>query len=90
MARKNKNLTTFDDVANNNNINNNNNSDNNILTDVLKSKKTKDQTHVFKGFYLEHEVAHAIDRITEGKQKGVKSELVNEILKKYFREEGIL
>jgi hypothetical protein len=92
MARnKNRTISGFDKVADNSNSNNDTNTNNDsILNDVLGDQKTKDQTHIFKGFYLEREVAAAIDRITAGKKKGVKSDLVNRILKNYLKEEGVM
>lgn len=89
MARKRK-ISSFDDVASNNDINSNDNNKNDVINDILEGKKTKDQTHIFKGYYLEREVANAIDRITEGRPKGTKSDLVNHIIKNYLTDEGIL
>lgn len=87
-------LTKFDEVANGNkdNINNDIKKKNNVdlVSDIIQGKRNKDETHVFKGYYLENDVANTIDRITDNKPRGTKSELVNEILKKYFKKEGIM
>lgn len=94
MARKNREVSTFDKVAGDSNINNDKDSNNNNdgVNDILGAKKTKNDTHTFKGFYLENEVANMIDTLADrhGNQKGVKSELANEILKKYFQSEGFM
>lgn len=90
MSKKRK-ISSFDEVANNSNIKNENeNNENNILKNVLEHRRPKGKTHVFKGFYLEREVAALIDRLTDDKPKGTKSDLVNEILKEYFKREGIM
>ncbi|WP_373896410.1 hypothetical protein [Virgibacillus sp. CBA3643] len=89
-------ISSFDDVAVDSNINSDKDNDTNKETntddkiDNILGKKTKDQTHSFRGYYLENQVADTIDKVTDRKTKGVKSELVNEILKKYFQEEGLL
>lgn len=87
---KERTLSGFGDVADNINIDSNSKSDTDILGDIMKGKKTKDETHVFRGYYLENEIANTIDRITASKPRGTKSEIVNEVLKKYFKQEGIM
>jgi len=98
MARKQKertiagfNSVAGDEIASSEeqNINNNNN-ENDPVESIIKDKKTKDQTHTQRGFYLENKVSDAIDRVAENKSKGIKSEMVNEILKKYFQEHGFM
>lgn len=85
---------SFDGVASNTDINNNNNNDNDntketsILDDL--GREPKDKTHVFKGFYIENELAVLIDRITANKGKGAKSDLINRILRNAFKQEGLL
>lgn len=92
MSRKRRSVSDFGKVASDSTISNDTRpkNKNSIIEDVLKSSKTKEQTHTYKGFYLENEVADTIDRITEGKGRGMKSEIVNRILKNHFKEEGIL
>ena len=90
MSRKKRSISGFDKVASENDIDINNKDKNDLLHDIIEKKKTKDQTHIFKGFYLEKAIADVIDRLSAGKTKGIKSEIVNEILKKYFRENGLL
>lgn len=58
------------------------------LDKVIDKNKKKEDTHVLKGIYFEKEVADAIDRIAEGGGKGIKSQLVNEAVKKVFKEKG--
>lgn len=60
------------------------------LDELFEGSKSKVQTHTLKGFYLEMEVAAAIDRISKGKSRGFKSQLVNEILKKELKMRGLL
>ncbi|MYL22040.1 hypothetical protein GLW04_19380 [Halobacillus litoralis] len=64
------------------------NINNDFLDNIVGKKTTKEKTHVFKGFYLEREVANVIDENAAGKPKGVKSEIVNESLKRVFKEMG--
>jgi hypothetical protein len=93
MARKGKSLADFGAIASDTNINisnDNNSNDKDVIGNILSGKKSKKDTHTFKGYWLENEVANTIDRITEGKPKGVKSELVNEIIKKYLKSEGLM
>lgn len=96
MSRKNKSIAGFGDFADLNDINNNTNVERknniNITSDLEKviSKTPKEKTHVFKGFYLENELAQIIDNKTNGKGRGAKSDLVNAILKDRFKQEGWL
>ena len=86
MSRKRK-ISSFNEVASNSDIKNNNND---ILDNIINNRKPKEKTHVFKGYYLERDVANTIDRITEGKPKGAKSDFVNEVIKKYLTSEGYM
>lgn len=90
MTKKKRTISSFIDVASNSNIENDSNIKDDSISDILEGKKTKEQTHIFKGYYLEREVANTIDRITEGKPKGVKSEFVNQVLKNYLISEGYM
>lgn len=86
-------ISSFGQVASNIDINNKSNIENNnndIIKSLVKENIPKDKTHTFKGYYLENEVANTIDRLSEGKHKGFKSDLVNEIIKKFFQKEGLL
>lgn len=93
MSRK-RTLSGFDEVANDIDIDStskNDNKDNiDLVSDIIKGHKTKDETHIFKGYYLENDIANVIDRISEGKPRGFKSELVNQILKNYFISEDLM
>jgi len=91
MANKNKERTIsgFGSVANGDeSAGENSNSDNNFLNDIIDSKQTKDKTHIFKGFYLERDIANTIDKYASGKPKGVKSDIVNEALRRTFKDMG--
>ena len=91
MSRKDRKITQFDAVANDINSNNDSHNDSNSnINNILDKHREKRETHIFRGYYLEREVANAIDSIAAGKPKGVKSELVNEIIKKYLKEEGYM
>lgn len=92
MSRKGRTLSGFGEVADNINIDSKKDSKNDIdlVSEILKGQKPKEETHIFKGFYLENEIADVIDDLAEGKPRGIKSELVNTILKNYFKSEGIL
>lgn len=88
----------FSKVADDSNINinteNNKENDNEInwqetLDDILKPRESMDETHKFRGYYLENKVADTIDRITgSNPKKGMKSDLINHILKQYFKDKG--
>lgn len=86
---KKRTVSSFQEVASDINIKNNDNSDD-LLNSVLKDKKPKEKTHIFKGYYLEREVANEIDRITDGKPKGTKSEFINAVIKSYLISEGYI
>lgn len=99
--RQKRTLAGFDEVAFkniNNNINDNANNDvkenenenEDPMDRILSANKKKDETHVLKGIYFEKEVAQAIDRIARNGGKGIKSQLVNEAVKKVFKEKGWL
>ena len=98
MARKNKDLAGFGEVANiNNDINTKINDNANInevnsdtLDELLKGKKKLQDTHVLRGFYIENELADVIDRLGEKGGRGIKSKIVNEALKIIFKEKGLL
>jgi hypothetical protein len=75
----------------NNEINNDNENENvDVLDNIINNNKKKDQTHILKGIYFEREVAAAIDRIARKGGKGIKSQIVNEAVKKVFKEKGWL
>lgn len=92
MSRKKRTISGFNEVANNSNIKNDSddNTNNTVLDNIINDRKPKEKTHIFKGYYLEREVANAIDRITEGKPKGTKSDFVNEVIKNYLISEGLM
>lgn len=89
-------MLDFNDVHGNGKTkNSNNNSDNNSNKpkkqdpeEVINSKKTKDQTHIFKGYYLERKVANRVDKNSSRGIRGSKSDYVNTILKNHFIEIG--
>lgn len=91
MSKK-RTISSFDEVASNSNIKNesNTNDNNDVLDSIINERKPKEKTHVFKGYYLEREVANTIDRITDGKPKGTKSDFINEVIKKYLISEGFM
>jgi len=88
--KKERTIAGFSSVAGDNVKAKNSNSDNDLINDILETNKPKEKTHVFKGYYLENEVARVIDTLTDGKPKGTKSEFINGILKKYFKENDLM
>lgn len=92
MAKKSISKISFDSVASPSHININNDDNDNIHHNLMDDIeiKTKNQTHSFRGFYIENELVDLIDRLTAGKGRGAKSNLVNRILKDRFKEEGLL
>lgn len=116
MARKDKILAKFNDVAdvndnkkNNINPNVNDNSNPNVNADIdikdneddntnanedllgqlLEESKKKEELSLV-GVYLERDVAKVLDRLGKKGGRGMKSRIVNENLKKLFKESGYL
>lgn len=70
-------------------IESNKNSENKIDSDSKLDyllKHDKKQDNLYRGFYLSSEVVKALDKVPSGN----KSELVDELLKRFFREKGLL
>lgn len=117
MARGNKNLSSFGDVAdisvnnngnhnNSDNINNNDNDNANINVNVndisgvkhassvdesvseLLEKKTAET--VLVGVYFQKDIARALDKLGKKGGRGAKSRIVNEAVKKFLAENGLL
>jgi hypothetical protein len=118
MARKDKRLPSFGEVANND-VNNNNNDYNNVdenleegppsdnkevvseprgeestldkIINKPKSKKSiKNYDKVLVGFHVERHLAAILDDLQGKGGKGVKSQIINELLEKAFKEKGLL
>ena len=92
-------LSQFDTIADSKedtNVNVNDNVNDNIEIDevdrVIQNRKMKmaEKSTKPKGIYFEVEVSEAIDRITEGKGRGAKSDIVNAAVKQVFKEKGWL
>lgn len=104
MARKERNLANFADVAsngnengiientkNNNSININNKNDNEDIFDkLIDGKKKKQPKNVWTGVYLKPEIANVLEQLAKKGGKGVKSEVVNEALRRVFIEKGLM
>jgi hypothetical protein len=88
--KNNININNNDNTINNQNDNEINNENIDVLDQIINNNKKKEKTHVLKGIYFEREVAAAIDRIARGGGKGIKSQIVNEAVKKVFKEKGWL
>lgn len=58
------------------------------LDELFEENPRKDDTHVYKGFYLEKNIAKTIDKKAKKGGKGMKSKIVNEALKIVFKEKG--
>lgn len=87
--KKERNLAGFSEVARDNiESSKNSDSNNDLMDDILQTRETKDKTHTFRGFYLENDLVRALDRNTVGKPKGVKSDLINAILREKFKAMG--
>ena len=131
MARKNRNLASFADVANTSNVQENNNqinkdevtanveieikqddasvdsvnnhvnensdikkdekniSNSNIISDLMKNQKYEDK-YVMKGIYVEKELAAILDKLGKKGGRGAKSKIVNEALRKVFKESNLI
>lgn len=60
------------------------------LRERLKKGIAKPYNTKFRGYNIDEEVLAAIDIMAEGREKGYKSFIVNEILKEYFTKEKLL
>ncbi|RFB09318.1 hypothetical protein DZB84_24440 [Bacillus sp. HNG] len=131
MARKNRNLASFADVANtsneqennnqitkenvninleseikpddasvnnvNNQLNENNDikkdekdiSNSDIISDLMKNQKYEDK-YVMKGIYVEKDLAAILDKLGKKGGRGAKSKIVNEALRKVFKESNLI
>lgn len=101
MARKDRTLAGFGDVAGNNNQNVNDNVNNkneatepaeehpDYLDKLLDAGKPKhDLTLV--GVYLEPDVAKLLDQLGKKGGRGAKSRIANDALRKYFLDKGLM
>lgn len=104
MARKDRTLAGFGDVAGNNNddmnvndkINTNNKEtekgDADYLDTLLLEEgpgKTKKHELILVGVYLQPEVARLLDRLGKKGGRGAKSRIANDALKKYFKDKEL-
>jgi hypothetical protein len=97
MARNRGNgIKGFSDVATEKNVNSNINPSVkfNEKTDPLDKLKeehpAKELTTVLKGIYFDSEVADIIDEQAKSLGRGGKSKIVNDIVKSYFQQKGLL
>lgn len=58
------------------------------LDALFKDNQPKSVTHTYRGFYLENDIVKVLDRLAKKGGKGIKSQLVNEALKRIFIEKG--
>ena len=75
------------------NINTNSKSDNKSVINSVFDNENKKPQKKFVGLYLDSDVNKGLDELSQrgsSKKKGVKSKLVNEILRNILLEEGIL
>lgn len=94
MARKDRTLAGFGDVAGENNKNSNNDVNNNdngqdYLDKVLKEGKPKNHL-VLTGLYLEPDLARLLDHLGKKGGRGAKSRIANDALRKYFTDKGLM
>lgn len=106
MARKNKNLAGFSDVANindkvNNNIIDNDSDANNVrkenstsnggfLDQLIEGNQKKKSQTKVTGIYLEPELENILNQLARKGGKGTKSKIVNESLRFVFQQKGLL
>lgn len=105
MARKNKNLAGFGDVANidvNDNINSDNNNEvrtveiettgnkEGFLDQLIEGNQKKKKQAKVTGIYLEPEVEKTLDQLAKKGGKGAKSKIVNEALRLVFEQKGLI
>lgn len=58
--------------------------------DALLTLKRDASSKVFKGFYLDPDVAKVLDKLARKHGKGIQSQMVNEALRKVFRDKALL
>lgn len=58
------------------------------LEELFQDHPRKDDTHTYKGFYLEKNIVKIIDKKSKKGGKGMKSKIVNEALKIVFKQKG--
>ncbi|PKG22693.1 hypothetical protein [Niallia nealsonii] len=102
MARnrnKSNGLMGFNDVATpkkpestNSNINSDVNFKEKVdpLERLMEEHPAKELTTILKGIYFDSEVADVIDKQAKSLGRGGKSKIVNDIVKSYFQEKGLL
>lgn len=96
MARKNKNLASFGDVARienteENNMNKDiNNNNNDFLDNLIEGTKKKQEQNVLTGVYLNPSIVKVLDHLARKGGRGAKSKIVNEALEKIFKEKGLI
>lgn len=67
-----------------------NNSDSNDVFDAILSKKKGKNDKVFIGVYLDSDIADILEKLHKKHGKGIKSEFINEALRKVFLEKGLI
>jgi len=58
-----------------------------VIDNILGKKKS---TRVQRGIYLDHDVDAAINKLTKGAKKGIKSDVINALLKEGLQKRGAL
>lgn len=101
----NNNNASNNDIDNDSVVTNNNDDENNVrkeatvtseytdvgvLDELLDGGKRPVNNKVFKGFYLDPEIAKVLDKLAKQKGKGVQSQVVNEALKMIFIQKGLM
>ncbi|MBU8908244.1 hypothetical protein [Desertibacillus haloalkaliphilus] len=87
------NIKNDSDINTDNNSNINNNIDSNTdndSSDAIDDLFEKKDEPIFRGFYLDKDVVKVLDKVSKRGSKGIKSQLVNEALRKIFIEKGWL
>lgn len=87
---KNNNILENNNKNNNSILNNNKNDNEDIFDKLLDGKKKKQPKNVWTGVYLKPEIADVLEQLAKKGGKGVKSEVVNEALRRVFVEKGLM
>lgn len=77
----------YDDSKDDININSNINTNMDTIDALFEEEE---DPVVFRGFYLEKDIVTVLNKLGEKGGKGIKSKIVNEALRKVFREKGWL
>ena len=60
------------------------------LDSLIESQNSKKKKSVLKGIYFSEDIAETLDKLGEKGGRGTRSKIVNEVVRKVFKEKGLL